>query len=643
MGASHALTVKRFNTSAERKRKRYTLSPLPEPKKPPPPLSQPAESQPRPAPAPTEWGPPQLDVQSTNPEVPESTPYLGRGDYINGDVQIDEETAKNYPPPHHATLPDIDMKILQMQHAFDLPPISIRNKLIDDFMLRCSPWMPIVSRSRLENESSILLQQAVFLAASRISSEPLAYASCEELYRRAKALFFSGYEKSTMTVITAICLMQWWNPSGPEHVSMDTSAFWLRMGVALAVQIGLHREPRPGTKDAAVRRRLWWTLRARDCLISSGQGRPRAIDHGDCDVRPLTLDDFSSSEPHARLFVAYVQVCTILGNVTESYVRGDLSRSKRVAIETDVTRWIRELPEDLHIYSRTQPRRLAPYNFEARQLHIPYFTILSILYRTTSPNKRPQGVAVLASSFIAGIFDDFVARDELRFLGPIFTFYLLVAGIQQLSCYRFADLRATSERELETIKVSLRELGKTWPSAFGPQNVIQRLSEAMTRQPPGSTSRPASMCSDQLSFFSMFGPELCPKWSAIFCNSHNNGGRNNSTSTNITSASSSNNVSCLNANGSMGATPGGNCSNAVVPATVTELSAAGTLAGLRTPSERETAQDGGLQMPFDMPTDVLQPFASESLGLDIGDRGGGFEFFSATDSAGMVGNWLLND
>jgi len=72
-------------------------------------------------------------------------------------------------------------------------------------------------------------------------------------------LFWLGYEKDTITVIIATCIMHWWNPDGPEHVSIDTSSFWVRIGVGLAYQIGLHKEPQRA-RDASLRRRLWWTL-----------------------------------------------------------------------------------------------------------------------------------------------------------------------------------------------------------------------------------------------------------------------------------------------------------------------------------------------------------------------------------------------
>lgn len=203
---------------------------------------------------------PTQESRPYGPSTPNST-FLGRSEYI----PFNEDRAKGYPAVATESLTEDDLRILHLQHAFDLPPRAVREGLIDTFMKRCSPWMPIVERSWLTerngNQPSILLLQAVFLAASRVSSAPAvtAYASSNEFYRRARALFWSGYEKNTITVITAVCILHWYNPEGPEHVSINTSGFWNRIGVGLAYQIGLHKEPPPG-REAPLRRRLWWTL-----------------------------------------------------------------------------------------------------------------------------------------------------------------------------------------------------------------------------------------------------------------------------------------------------------------------------------------------------------------------------------------------
>ena len=128
-------------------------------------------------------------------------------------------------------LSDIDYQILQLRAAFQLPPRSIRESLNDSFMDRCYPWMPIIERSWLEEGKgrriSVLLVQAVFLAASRVSSSPTvaAFASSREFYQRAKTLFWMGHEHDALMTIRATCILNWYIPHGPEQVSFDTSKF----------------------------------------------------------------------------------------------------------------------------------------------------------------------------------------------------------------------------------------------------------------------------------------------------------------------------------------------------------------------------------------------------------------------------------
>jgi len=209
-----------------------------------------------------------FSTAATSTELSNSGSYLGRGEYL---VPIDEENAKRYPVPgRESMIPEMDRKFLHELGAFELPSRSVYDSLISHFMDRCHPWMPIVESWELQKiddrDPSILLLQAVFVAGSRVSTAPQAQSFGRTCYQRAKALFHCGVERDPLTIIRAICLLQWWNPSGPEHVSMEASSFWLHMGVGLAHQVGLHREPNPKQADASLRRRLWWTLFVRICL-----------------------------------------------------------------------------------------------------------------------------------------------------------------------------------------------------------------------------------------------------------------------------------------------------------------------------------------------------------------------------------------
>ncbi len=194
-----------------------------------------------------------------------------------------------------------------------------------------------------------------------------------------------------------------------------------------------------------------------------------------------------------------------------------MSRQQRLNIENALYRWTRGLPEHLQLFHQHN-LTLRPYNFEARQLHIPYFVILAIIYRSPSPGGAPSAAALLASSFVAGIFQDFLTRDEIRFLGPIFTFYLLAAAVAQLSSYRYPDLWCSAEQELKVINISQRELSKRWPSASGAMRVLQNITDAVTKRVRSDHPPLMGLSVDQHCLFTVFGADLCQEWAYIMEN-----------------------------------------------------------------------------------------------------------------------------
>lgn len=180
-------------------------------------------------------------------------------------MPFNENMATEDTPSRNTGISEIDLQILHLNKVFDLPPRATLESLIDKYMELCSPWTPIVERCWLEetdgSQPSLLLLQAVLLAGSRVTSNTLVFASSQEFYQKARALFFSGHEKNIMFSIIALCLLQWWNPTGPEQITTDSSGFWVRIAVGMAYQVGLHREPAQASKkDRMHRRRLWWSL-----------------------------------------------------------------------------------------------------------------------------------------------------------------------------------------------------------------------------------------------------------------------------------------------------------------------------------------------------------------------------------------------
>lgn len=413
-----------------------------------------------------------------------SVSYLGRLEYLRGDLPVEDDSELPNKVPHR--LSNTDIEILRIQQVTELPPRAVRESLLDAFWTRCYPWTPVVERSWIDERSpgttSLLLQHAIFLAGSRVSA-PVQNYSSEDFYKKARLLFWIGAEDDPIINIASACLLQWWNPEGPERVSLDTSSFWVRVCVGLAYQVGLHREPN-GKPDAGLRKRIWWSLVTRDCLINAGHGRPRAIDLKLADVSPISALDFDGAAASADLFAAYVGISCILGTVSLSYLEvsntdhgsGDLTQSylrkqglqeQKKSLEDRLFRWLKTLPDHLQLCRAAEGRPLKSYSFESRQLHVQYFTVLVILNRPLDPKLAPSTASLLASSYIASIFEDFMARDELRYLGPIFTFYCLTAGMAQLSCFRYSEFVGLGEQNLSIMSRALEELSRRWPTAVG--------------------------------------------------------------------------------------------------------------------------------------------------------------------------------
>lgn len=124
--------------------------------------------------------------------------------------------------------------------------------------------MPLVSEMDLgkldAKNADTLLVTSMLVAGSIVSSTPQAPEQGQRCYQRAKLLFYTNAEQNHLHTIMATIFLQWLNPSGPEHVSIDNSSFWLRISVSLAHQMGLHREPDSKMGDAKLRRRIWWAL-----------------------------------------------------------------------------------------------------------------------------------------------------------------------------------------------------------------------------------------------------------------------------------------------------------------------------------------------------------------------------------------------
>ncbi|KEF52479.1 uncharacterized protein A1O9_11321 [Exophiala aquamarina CBS 119918] len=445
--------------------------------------------------------------------------YMERSMYIAPDKFRGEDGSDiNYTIPAHS---EANQKLANLQRAFEMPPRAVRESLFENFWTRCYFWDPIVDRSQVmeiaPDKVSPLLLQSIFLAGSRMlsPSQPHNYASAQDYYTRAKTLFWLDCEKDPLTLLVAASLMHWWNPHGPERVSTNTSSFWCRITVSLAQQMGIHRLKKP-VPNESLRRRLWWSIVARDCLISLAHGRPQAINLEESDIPKPTLEDFPNSTQTGLFFIAYVDLSMIVGRFTRHKIRKSSSRDQNEDIGHSLYQWNRTLPEPLRLSSYNSKRQSniysfsKPYNLESRQLNILYLVMITLLYRSKSLDDPFPTAAVLAASTVAGIFEDFLARDEVRFLGACFTFHLLAASIALLSCYKYPELWALAQEDLNTLAQAQEEMKKKWPSALGSIGSFDRMfklavaTQKKVAQLPESTLTP-----DQAAFFEDYNMTLC--------------------------------------------------------------------------------------------------------------------------------------
>lgn len=121
----------------------------------------------------------------------------------------------------------------------------------------------------------------------------------------------------------------------------------------------------------------------------------------------------------------------------------------------------------------------------------------------------------MASSYAVNIIEEFISRDQLRYLGPVFAFYALAAGLVQLSLFRYDSLQDVAEHESHVIQVALEELGKRWGSAHGALRGFIKAKRA-TQQQLRFPGQPPPMDSSARILFSDFGPDLSRLWNVGF-------------------------------------------------------------------------------------------------------------------------------
>ncbi|POR32512.1 Fungal specific transcription factor domain-containing protein [Tolypocladium paradoxum] len=367
-------------------------------------------------------------------------------------------------------------KILTHQANLETISSALQEGFLESYFEYCFVWCPVLDRDFLQNPSSgldesPLLQQALALCGNRINPPLIQYRDSAVYYNRAKELFYSNYESNALVRLASIMLFFWWSAGAPNLLNMDNAWWWTGIAIRIAQECGLHREPQPHQlaqdgKTAGLRRRIWWTLFARDRILSISQGRPTIIDPDYCDARMVTAEDFPDpSDPKVEIFINWVKLLDISGRISKHLSKRVEDRTDTANFSHDLTSWVQSLPEALSLPIRTA--RTMAFNRDVHRLFLTYLTNITLLHLSKSSQLLPKAskAAIVAASCVARLFEDFLTRGNIRFLSGDAGWEIAVAILALLHARRIEDLRPYADADIQTLRTALRQMTLLWPSS----------------------------------------------------------------------------------------------------------------------------------------------------------------------------------
>ena len=253
----------------------------------------------------------------------------------------------------------VEIKILRQNGALSLPPQGICDELVESYFHWVAPLLPVINKGQFmrqyrdpDNPPSLLLLQAVFLASSTVTVQ--ASITSKELYRRAKALYDSGYENDRVIIIQALLLISWYWETCQGH--LQDVMYWNGLAITVALGSGIHRSVERSSfslDDKRLWRRLWWTLVTRD-RSTVLQGQVAQIHTDDSDVEMVSENDFIDDECppdaiHVRFFIQWVKLCIVVDAILHQGTQPLWTSGTTVAARCDglLSRWLASRPREL--------------------------------------------------------------------------------------------------------------------------------------------------------------------------------------------------------------------------------------------------------------------------------------------------------
>lgn len=210
--------------------------------------------------------------------------------------------------PEHLSAQDI--RFLASRGALSIPKDELRNELLKAYLHHVHAYMPMIDLEELlrgitqsdgAHQFSLLLFQAIMFAGVAFIDQdhlqaagyPSRKSAREIFFEKTRLLFDFDCEMDHITLIQSLLLMTYWDDAKTSETNIGS---WMGVTVSLAHSIGLHLDPETcnmGLPRQKMRKIVWWSLYARDRMLSLIARRPTQVNMDDCTVPLLTLDDFT--------------------------------------------------------------------------------------------------------------------------------------------------------------------------------------------------------------------------------------------------------------------------------------------------------------------------------------------------------------
>lgn len=170
----------------------------------------------------------------------------------------------------------------------------------------------------------------------------------------------------------------------------------------------------------------------------------------------------------AEVFIHWVKLCAVIGRIAKylSRTSNDASTSFPVHLGRELIAWVRSLPP--HLKLPINSSSTTNFNRDVHLLHLPYLTIIIVLYlKRSSSQSLPQALppATLAATCLARILKDVLVRSGTRYLMGITCWYCGMGFIALLQASQTENLRLGADADLDILSLAIKQLKSMWATA----------------------------------------------------------------------------------------------------------------------------------------------------------------------------------